>query len=156
MPLNRQKKLDKTDQQFAAEAFKRRFPLEQSLAKAKDALGHGSDARGGGEPRINREGKQKGPHQVVYARAEKTGLKETGRMVTRDRNLHPEVVPDWEGKAGMWLNHGHDEDVARANDSLKGEGYTIFRYPQSEKDPLGRARNEVVSAARASETKKVA
>ena len=149
MPLNRTKKLDKTDQQFAAEAFKRRFPLEKAWSDAAREASVETRAS-------NAKGKQKGPHQIVYARAEKTGWKETGRMVTRDRNLHPEVVPDWEGKAGMWLNHGHDEDVARANDSLKGEGYTIFRYPQSEKDPLGRARNEVVSAARASETKKVA
>jgi len=115
----------------------------------KDAKGHGSEPRGAHSAGVDQIAS--GPHQIVYARAEKTALEPTGRMVMRDMNQFPEYKPAWEGRAGMWANKGTDADVAKAHDSLKSEGYTILKYPQSERDPLGKARASVVQTARQSE-----
>jgi hypothetical protein len=112
----------------------------------KDARGHGSNAHSSGVQKVGN-----GPHQIVYAKAEKTALEPTGRTVTRDMNQFPEFRPAWEGKAGMWLNKGSDEDATKAEKSLSGEGYTILKFPQSERDPLGKARDHVVKLAKASE-----
>jgi hypothetical protein len=112
----------------------------------KDAKGHGSEAHQTG---VNQVGS--GPHQIVYARAEKTALEPTGRTITRDRNQVPEFRAAWEGRAGMWLNKGTDADVEKAQKALKAEGYTIHTYPQTERDPLGKARATVVQKAKSIE-----
>ena len=87
------------------------------------------------------------PHkamQIVYARAEKTKLVLTGRTIRRDHNYFPEMAVTWEGRAGMWLRHGTEADVAKAKASLAAEGYTVLTYPTTERDPLGKARDAVV------------
>lgn len=84
--------------------------------------------------------------QIVYARVEMTGMEKTGRTVERDRNYFPEMRAAPEAKAGMWLKKGTDVDVAKARGSMAGEGYSIYKYPLSEGDPLGKARRAVLSA----------
>jgi hypothetical protein len=51
----------------------------------------------------------------------------------------------------MWLKKGTDADVEKAQKALKAEGYTIHTYPQTERDPLGKARATVVQKAKSIE-----
>lgn len=36
-------------------------------------------------------------------------------------------------------------EVAKAEESLRPEGYKVFTYPSSERDPLGRAKKEMMA-----------
>ena len=47
-------------------------------------------------------------------------------------------------KALMWLRKGTSADVAKAEAHAKSEGWRVFTYPTSEKDPLGRAKKDVL------------
>lgn len=92
-------------------------------------------------------------HTIVYARAEKTALEPTGRYVTRDANLFPEFRATWEARAGIWMNKGTDEDMVKAKFALSDEGYTIFKFDLQERDPLNKAKGEVIKKAKAAEAK---
>jgi len=87
--------------------------------------------------------------KVVYARAEEDFV--VGRERRRDLGERPEMIPVTVGKAGMWSGKTPEpklaETLAKATAYGDKEGYRIFVYPSSEKDPLGRARREVVANA---------
>jgi hypothetical protein len=86
--------------------------------------------------------------QIVIARAQKTALIPTGRHVMRDRNWFPEFTVDWEGKAAIWLRKGKKEDIERAKEHALRDGWTVFIFPSSEPDPLGKARAEIIKHAK--------
>lgn len=77
---------------------------------------------------------------IVLARVEQTKLVETGRSVRRDGNYFPELALTGEAKACVWLNRGNDEDLAKARQFAATEGYTVFTFPTSERDPLTKAK----------------
>ena len=47
-------------------------------------------------------------------------------------------------KALMWLRKGTSADVAKAEAHARSEGWKVFVYPTSERDPLGRAKKDVL------------
>lgn len=73
--------------------------------------------------------------EVEVVRARRTDLGEA--PVTRTVSV---------GKAVVWLRRGGATDVEKARAYALPEGKRVFTYPKSEKDPLGRARREVVEA----------
>jgi hypothetical protein len=91
--------------------------------------------------------------QIVLAWATETGLEKTGRYVTRDRNLFPELKAVWEGKACMWKNRGTMADMQKAiehchrkNKMNSDYQMTVYTFETKERDPLGKARTAVVAA----------
>lgn len=46
--------------------------------------------------------------------------------------------------AMMWLARGGDSDAAKARAYAAGEGYGVLIYPSTERDPLGRAKAEIM------------
>jgi len=50
-------------------------------------------------------------------------------------------------KAAMWRNKGDDADLKKAHEYAAGEGYRVFVYPTTERDPLGRARRDIKEGA---------
>lgn len=44
-----------------------------------------------------------------------------------------------------WLYNGTDEDVKKALAFGEPEGYSVFTYPESETDPLGRCKREMLA-----------
>ncbi len=50
-------------------------------------------------------------------------------------------------RAAMWTNKGTEQDVEKARVYAAKEGYQVFVYPTSERDPLGRARREIAGRA---------
>lgn len=89
--------------------------------------------------------------QIVIAWTEMTGLKPTGKLIERDRNLFPEFVTCPEARACMWLNKGAESDIERAQAHADSEredkpDITVKVYPLNEEDPLGRAKREMLEA----------
>jgi len=67
-----------------------------------------------------------------------------------DLGERPELRAVTVGRAAMWLNRATPADVAKARDYAErgtGDGtpMVVFTYPVTEKDPLGRARREVLT-----------
>lgn len=53
-----------------------------------------------------------------------------------------EEVPD--PKSLIWLNEGTATDLKKAKAYARQEGYSVFTYPTTERDPLGRAKKDVL------------
>ena len=51
--------------------------------------------------------------------------------------------------ACIWLNAGSDDDVSKAQKYAATAGYTVYTYATSERDPLGRAKKDIVTNRRA-------
>jgi hypothetical protein len=84
---------------------------------------------------------------IVIAWAEETGLVPTGHYARKDGvNYFPEFARAWEAKAAMWLRQGSESDLAKAHEYAKRNGYSVFAYPTKEKDPLAKARKEVLAS----------
>lgn len=84
---------------------------------------------------------------IVIARAEMTGLQPTGKQTRFDGvNYRPEFKPAPEAKAAMWTNNGGPEELAKAQAHAEKEGWKVFTYPTSEKDPLGKAKAAALEA----------
>lgn len=47
-------------------------------------------------------------------------------------------------KALIWLRKGTAADVAKAEAHARSEGWRVFTYPTGERDPLGRAKKDVL------------
>ena len=77
--------------------------------------------------------------QIVIVKVEMTGMRPTGRNVMRDLNWFPEFEPAAEAKACMWLHRGTDDDVRKAAAAMSPE-YTVYTFPASDRDPLGKAK----------------
>jgi hypothetical protein len=74
--------------------------------------------------------------EVEVVRARRTDLGE--RPITRAVEV---------GHAAVWLNRATPADVEKARVfAAQEEGRRVFCYPTSERDPLGRARKEVLRA----------
>lgn len=82
--------------------------------------------------------------QIVLASVDVTKLVPTGRNVMRDMNWFPEFRAEAEGKACMWMNKGSAADVAKAEAYAAKEGWKVFTYPTTERDPLGKAKAAVL------------
>lgn len=46
-------------------------------------------------------------------------------------------------EAMVWLNKGDWSDVVKARAFAESEGYRVFLYETSERDPIGRAKAEI-------------
>jgi hypothetical protein len=58
-----------------------------------------------------------------------------GERHKRESYLKPVAV--------MWKREGDSEDVARAHEYATADGYTVYVYPTTERDPLGQAKKEI-------------
>lgn len=65
-----------------------------------------------------------------------------------DLGERPKLVDVKKPRAVVWVNDGSDADAAKAREYVKkahpGTGQ-VFLYPTTEKDPLGKARRDVVT-----------
>jgi hypothetical protein len=77
---------------------------------------------------------------IVIARAQQTALVPTGQVTRRDGNWFSEFRLGWEAKAALWLKRGTASDLKKAETFANQEGYKVFVFPTSERDPLGKAR----------------
>ena len=81
---------------------------------------------------------------VLAWTTEEPRLEREGRIDIGERHTFKmERVP----KAVMWKNRGSDADLVKARSyaSEQGPGHHVFTYPTSERDPLGRAKKDVLS-----------
>ena len=81
--------------------------------------------------------------QIVLAKVENTGLRDTGEFLMRDRNWFPKFEACPEPKACMWLANGKQSDVEKAMWFAAQEGWTVFVY-HNERDPIRRAKLEIM------------
>lgn len=80
---------------------------------------------------------------IVIARVDPEGGAAT--VARRDRYGTPvEFKYAPAARAAIWLNRGDKSDIAKARRHAEKEGYVVFTYPTSEKDPLGRAKREIM------------
>lgn len=84
---------------------------------------------------------------IVIAWAEKTAV--LVRLRRAELSERPEMREEMVGKAAVWLNRGTPADVQRARAFAATEGYSVFCYATTEKEPLARARRDVLRAAKA-------
>jgi hypothetical protein len=108
--------------------------------------------------RYGRAGRSPKAGQVVLAWTRETAELVDPHLTRIDLGEWHKTRPVREGLAVMWARHGTEADVEKAkahaakeqsaadHDPLyaTGTGYRVFVYPLSEKDPLGRARREVL------------
>lgn len=86
---------------------------------------------------------------IVLARAEKTALAPTGHSTRFDGvNYRPEFKADWEGRACIWKHRATKADLEKARTFAHQDGWLVFVYPETEKDPLQKARDAVVRKAK--------
>ena len=84
--------------------------------------------------------------QIVIAWADMGGMRETGRLIERDRNWFPQFKPCLQGHACMWLNEGTEEDLENAKRYARDNAREVFVF-NGEDDPLMKARNLAVKNA---------
>lgn len=88
---------------------------------------------------------------IVIAWTTNTTLIPTGRMERFDGvNYRPEMKLAPEAKACIWLNNGTARDVKNALQYAKtidGDAVAVLTFPESEENPLGKARNHVLGLA---------
>lgn len=94
--------------------------------------------------------KAKATIQIVLAWADMTGMEATGRQILKDMNYFPEFKPCVKAHSAMWLRRGTEKDIEKAEkhlDTIKGDYLTarVFVYPREEKQPLERARIEIMN-----------
>ena len=89
---------------------------------------------------------------IVAAWVENDGMVATGRMERFDGvNYRPEYVPCPKPRALVWLKKGTDADATKAAEFIAAQhaadalAHAVFTYPTTEKDPLGRARRDVMA-----------
>ena len=82
--------------------------------------------------------------RIVIAKVEMTALVPTGRFEMRDRNWFPTYAAGPEAKGCMWLLDGSDVDVEKAKAAMPG--YTVYTFPESETDPIGKAKAMAMDA----------
>ncbi len=74
----------------------------------------------------------------------------TDRRARRGDEPHgPSVIEKTVPRACVWLRKGADEDVVKAEACMQDmypETGRVFRYPSSERNPLKRAKLDVVAA----------
>ena len=84
---------------------------------------------------------------IVVAWREETALVPTGRMTRFDGvNYRPEYRTDWEGKAAMWLRKGTEADIQKAKAHAAKEGWTVYTFPTSERQPLEKAKQAILAS----------
>jgi len=86
---------------------------------------------------------------IVLARLENTGTRKTGKLIRPDGvnwREELEVIP--EPKALVWLNQGNEMDLNRARDHANHEGYSVFTFPMTEKDPIGMGKKKIMEIAK--------
>ena len=88
--------------------------------------------------------------QIVLAWTDMSGLEATGRQIVKDMNYFPEFKPCVKAHAAMWLSKGTEADIEKARrhlESIKGDYLSarVFVYPREEKQPLERARKEILN-----------
>lgn len=81
---------------------------------------------------------------IVLARTE-VGF-EVVRPGAADLGIRPTLKEIAVPRACVWLNRGTAADLAKATAYAPTEGYRVFTYPTSERDPLGRAMQDVMNA----------
>lgn len=90
--------------------------------------------------------------QIVLARVDEDF------KVVRERRTDLGERPDMERVdkpvAMMWKNDGDAADVEKAKAYAATEGYTVFTY-KGERDPLGRAKRDVLRLKRGKSSKKI-
>lgn len=61
-----------------------------------------------------------------------------------------QIVLAWtenlEGKAVMWIRKGSDQDLEKARTHAAAENRMVFTFPTTERNPLERAKQMVLSA----------
>ncbi len=87
------------------------------------------------------------PYWIVIAWVTMDGLEPTGRDVRFDRyNTRPEFVAAPLAKACTWTCGSEDpDDLRAAHLHAKRYGYSVMTFPESEGDPLGRARSAALA-----------
>lgn len=86
---------------------------------------------------------------IVLARADKTALVATGHHTRFDGvNYRPDWRLDWEARSAIWLNKGTRADAAKAAEYAAKDGWTVYTYPTTERDPLAKARRDAIKAAK--------
>lgn len=76
---------------------------------------------------------------------------EVVRERRRDLGERPELKTIYVPRTVMWLNSGTEADVKKATDYAtkeKDHKVLVFTYPKSERDPLGRAKKDVMKRAK--------
>lgn len=81
------------------------------------------------------------PTTIVLARLEDDV--EIVEPFSRDWRGFPVTRPVKVAKSLMWLRRGGAGDLVKARAFAATEGYSVFLFPPSEADPLGRAKGEV-------------
>ena len=88
---------------------------------------------------------------IVIVWTDLSGMQPTGRYVWRDANEFPEFAPCRVAKACVWLCNGSEYDVNKAHGYVENmrkdyPDITVKVYPTSERDPLGRAKAEMLAS----------
>lgn len=88
--------------------------------------------------------------KVVYARVDEEHVVERERRTDLGERPVMRVVP--KGVAGMLSNHCPEPKLAELLGKAESyvspsEGWRVYVYPSTERDPLGRAKREVVAGA---------
>lgn len=81
-------------------------------------------------------------HQIVLARKEQS-FRPVGTARV-DLGERPQMEAYDVGVAMMWLLSGDEKDVEKAKRYASTEGYTVLLYPTDERDPLTRARRDIL------------
>jgi hypothetical protein len=84
---------------------------------------------------------------IVLAWAEDTFVHD-GMPYQADLGHAPRMVPCRKTSAAVWLNAGGAADLAKANAYAaadKDKQVYVYTFPCAEKDPLGRARKQVLA-----------
>lgn len=81
-------------------------------------------------------------HTIVLAKAEENREVDGRTWLGAERLKWKDVDA---AKALMWRNKGTEEDIETAHRFADAEGYTVFVYPTTERDPLGRAKKEILT-----------
>lgn len=61
---------------------------------------------------------------------------------TLDSLMHWHEKP----QACVWLNKGDESDLEKARNYAKDKQITVYTYDDNERDPLGRAKRELVAS----------
>jgi len=87
--------------------------------------------------------------QIVLARVEDDIVASNEWTTARGDGINP--VPKLRivkaARAAMWLRAGTADDVKKARVFAADSGFLVFTYPQTEKDPLGKAKQDALAKA---------
>lgn len=95
------------------------------------------------------------PLTIVLVRVTMDGVRETGKMERFDGvNWRPSVESCPKAEALVWVNEGVEEDLQKAADFAKAEGYTVRTFETAEANPLGKARADALASREAGDRHK--